>query len=83
MLLAEAYHLRSIAFPAISTRVYGYPVQEAAGVALAAVFAHSAQALEEVRFVLFSEAHFRVYADELERRRPANASDPPSDAEQA
>ncbi len=35
--LAKQYHLHSVAFPAISTGVYGYPKKEAAAVALAAI----------------------------------------------
>src|SRR5205814_2076077 len=46
--------LRSIAFPAISCGVFGYPLDKAARVALEAVRAHAAPPLEEVRFVLFS-----------------------------
>lgn len=47
----------SIAFPAISTGVYGYPIEEAARVALRAVREASTR-VEHVRFVLFDrEAH--------------------------
>jgi O-acetyl-ADP-ribose deacetylase len=46
---------RSIAFPAISTGVYGYPIDEAAPIALAtARSAASEHDLDLVRFVLFS-----------------------------
>jgi O-acetyl-ADP-ribose deacetylase (regulator of RNase III) len=43
-----------VAFPAISTGVYGYPVAEAAQVAVDAVRAFDARTVTEVRFVLFS-----------------------------
>jgi O-acetyl-ADP-ribose deacetylase len=53
----------SIAFPAISTGVFGYPVELAAPVALSAtaqaLFDHSE--IELVRFVLFNEHSFRVF----------------------
>ncbi|NNL24888.1 MAG: O-acetyl-ADP-ribose deacetylase, partial [Myxococcales bacterium] len=51
---AVAHELRSISFPAISCGVYGYPVQDAAAVS-AAVVAEQAWALEDIRFVLFSD----------------------------
>jgi len=41
-----------VAFPAISTGVFGYPIEEAAPVAIAAV-RDADTAVEEVRFVLF------------------------------
>jgi O-acetyl-ADP-ribose deacetylase (regulator of RNase III) len=64
--LAEEMGLRSIAFPSISTGAYGYPVEEAAGVAVRAVSEFLEGGWEgEVVFVLFSEYDYRVYADAL------------------
>lgn len=51
--LANQAGLRSVAFPAISCGVYGYPMQQAAPVALTTCRAH-AGALTEIRFVLYS-----------------------------
>ena len=58
--LAVAHELRSIAFPAISCGVYGYPVQDAAAIA-AAVMREQAWALDEIRFVLFSVEVFAAW----------------------
>jgi O-acetyl-ADP-ribose deacetylase (regulator of RNase III) len=55
--VADELGARSLAFPAISTGLYGYPIHEAAGVAIRAVLG-AKTAVERVRFVLFgSEAH--------------------------
>jgi len=53
--LASAHGLRTIAFPAISTGVYGYPAEEAAQVSLAAVLRalESNAGIAEVRLVFF------------------------------
>ncbi len=68
--LAAGNGLRTIAFPSISTGVYGYPVEKAAPVALGAVAAFlekEAAAPERVRFVLFDEGTFEAYRAALER----------------
>lgn len=62
--VAMEHGLRTIAFPAISCGVYGYPAGEAAGVALEAVQAFcdvEPKALELVRFVLFGEAVYAAF----------------------
>jgi O-acetyl-ADP-ribose deacetylase (regulator of RNase III) len=61
--LAEENGIDSIAFPAISTGVFGYPVEEAAEVALRTVVEET-ERLEHVRlirFVLFGERDFQVH----------------------
>jgi O-acetyl-ADP-ribose deacetylase len=50
---------RTIAFPAISCGLYGYPAELAAEVALGAVLGHG---LELVRFVLFGDAIYEAFA---------------------
>ena len=63
--LAAANGLGTLAFPAISTGVYGYPREEAARVAMAAIDraleAHAS--IREVRLVFFSEEDARVFLD--------------------
>jgi O-acetyl-ADP-ribose deacetylase (regulator of RNase III) len=60
---AAAAGARTIAFPAISTGIYGYPVEQAAPVALAAAMeaAEEAAGVELVRFVLFSPGHLAAF----------------------
>ncbi|NLD55931.1 MAG: O-acetyl-ADP-ribose deacetylase [Burkholderiaceae bacterium] len=61
--LATAHDVASIAFPGISTGVYGYPVEAAARVAVATVRAALADVpgLRELVFCCFSDADLRVY----------------------
>jgi O-acetyl-ADP-ribose deacetylase (regulator of RNase III) len=69
--LAERYGIDAIAFPAISTGVFGYPLEEAAEVALRAVV-EEAERLERVRlirFVLFGEKDFEVHETVLSEIR--------------
>jgi O-acetyl-ADP-ribose deacetylase (regulator of RNase III) len=51
---------RTVAFPAISTGVYGYPVEEAAAVAVEAVRTADTD-VEEVRFVLFDREAYQAF----------------------
>ena len=63
--LAVEHGLATLAFPAISTGVYGYPKEEAARVAIAAIDrtlqAHGS--IEEVRLVFFSEGDARIFVE--------------------
>ena len=63
--LAAELGCASVAFPAISTGIYGYPVELAAPVAVAAVRDAVASPVELVRFVLFSEGHLDAFARAL------------------
>ena len=60
--IAEDYHLKTIAFPAISTGAYGYPKAVAAKIARSSVkeyMKHSS--IKEVIFVLHSEEDLEIY----------------------
>jgi O-acetyl-ADP-ribose deacetylase (regulator of RNase III) len=67
--VARAHGLRTIAFPCISTGVYGYPPEEAATVAVDTVRAVTAEhpdAYDEITFCCFSEGDLRIYESLLE-----------------
>lgn len=64
LLVAEANHLVSVAFPSISTGAYGYPVTEAARVAVASVrdfLRDRAANVQHVSFVLFDDRTLDAY----------------------
>jgi len=72
-LLAEAYRnslrlavskgLKTIAFPAISTGAYGYPIEEASRMALATAkeFLENEDKIDKVSFVLFTKHDLEIY----------------------
>lgn len=66
--LAVQHECKSIAFPAISTGAFGYPVDLAANVALktAIDFQKWHKAPQEIRFVLFSEGIYGAFARSLD-----------------
>ncbi len=70
--LAEGRGIDSIAFPAISTGIFGYPSEEAAGIALRTVLdaVPSLTSLKRIRFVLFSKADLEVHERALRRLLP-------------
>ena len=61
--------VKTIAFPAISCGVYGYPIPDAAAIAVGTVarFLLSNPGIDLVRFVLFSEDIRAIFASALER----------------
>ena len=66
--LARENGVRTIAFPAISCGVYGYPHREAAEIAVGAVLDVAAahpDVYELIRFVLWGEAMFGIFTDAL------------------
>ena len=66
--LAAEHGLHTLAFPAISTGVYAYPLPAATRIAFDAVLGTPAGSVEEVRFVLFSKPAYAVYQGEMARR---------------
>ena len=68
--LAASHEIESIAFPSISTGVYGFPIKLAAPIAVAAVraFDFSGSSLAEVIFCCYSQEHFEIYSQLLRSR---------------
>lgn len=58
---------RTIAFPSISTGIYGYPIQQAASLALSTVMAYAMEdhSFAEIRFILFSDHDLAHYEEAL------------------
>ena len=73
--LAAEHELRSLAFSAISTGVYGYPLEAAAEIAVTTVQEHlpTCPSLEDVCFCLFSDGHLAAFEAALATSRGANA----------
>jgi len=64
--LAAEHKAHSIAFPAISTGIYGFPADRAARIAVDTVKAHvDASGVEVVNFVCFDENTLRIYKNIL------------------
>lgn len=67
--LASARGLKSISFPAISTGVYGYPLNEAATIAIKTAIDYLKEHtdIETVRFVLFGSKAYNTFLEELNK----------------
>jgi O-acetyl-ADP-ribose deacetylase (regulator of RNase III) len=66
--LADKNNIRSIAFPAISTGAFGYPIREAAKVTLDTIkeMAPALKNIKIIRFVLFSKGDYEIYKEMIE-----------------
>ncbi|MFP4021423.1 MAG: macro domain-containing protein [Halanaerobium sp.] len=67
--LAENNDIKSVAFPAISTGAFGYPIQEAAEISLKTIkrMAAELENIEVIRFVLYSSSDQNVYQDQAQK----------------
>ncbi len=67
--LAEEYRIESIAFPAISTGAFGYPLEEAAEVALSTIKEEipNLAIIKLIRMVLFSQKDLRIHEEKFRR----------------
>ena len=76
--LADEHGLESLSFPAISTGAYGYPVAQAAPIAIAAAVEAlvSAHHVTKVRFVLFDFSTLRAYERAAEKFCSSNTAYP-------
>ncbi len=72
--IASQRGLKSLAFPAISCGVYGYPLPEASRIALHTVVEYCKEhpEIKEVRFVLFSQKVLNIFKNALEELRRKN-----------
>jgi O-acetyl-ADP-ribose deacetylase (regulator of RNase III) len=73
---ADQMGAKSVALPAISTGVFGYPVDRAAQISIAAArtFAGEARVVEKIAFCLFDERTFEVFRRELEKDSESQGS---------
>src|SRR6266581_2888778 len=83
--LALAHGVRTVAFPAISCGVYGYPMERAARIAVreCRLFSREHDAIEQITFALFGADALAIYQAELAQPGPAavrlpHGSVPPS-----
>jgi O-acetyl-ADP-ribose deacetylase len=76
--LAEEHGIESLSFPAISTGAFGYPVPQAAPIAITAAVEAlaSAQHVSKIRFVLFDVATLKGYTKAVEKFRSSNTAYP-------
>jgi len=68
-MLAEEYGINTIAFPAISTGVYGYPMDKAAEISLITVrdYLKGKCNISSVKIILFSQNYYKIYQDVIFR----------------
>jgi O-acetyl-ADP-ribose deacetylase (regulator of RNase III) len=66
--LAAERDLKSVAFPAISTGIYGYPLPEAAAIAIHEIgtFLEGAVPVEDVQIILFGHEAYEIFRQALQ-----------------
>lgn len=64
--VADELGARSVAFPAVSAGIYGWPMDDAARIAVTTVAATGSE-VEEVRFVLFSDDALAAFQGEIDK----------------
>jgi O-acetyl-ADP-ribose deacetylase (regulator of RNase III) len=76
--VADDHAIRSLAFPSVSTGAFGYPVREAANVAISATISGLASTVHvmHARFVLFDLATVKAYLAAVENLRKAGTTSP-------
>jgi len=76
--IADDHGIRSIAFPAISTGAFGYPVEEAASVSVPATISAllAAAHVQHVRFVLFDRQMLQAFAAAFEQLHRSGSISP-------
>jgi len=67
--LAEQHQVKSIAFPSLSTGIYGYPLELASPIALRTIIEHIKKptCLQQVLMVLFGESAYKVHEQALDK----------------
>ena len=66
--VAQANNIATLAFPSISTGIYGYPVERAAEVAVSTVASAATDGIEEIIFCCFSEGDLEIYRHLIEQK---------------
>ena len=71
MQIAAEHRLQTLAFPCISTGVYGYPIAQAAHIAVQTIASHanSFQTLHEVTFCCYSASDLAIYQSLLSKQK--------------
>ncbi|MHA1370850.1 MAG: macro domain-containing protein [Promethearchaeota archaeon] len=71
--LMDEHNLKTIAFPAISTGIFGYPVKDCAEIMIGAVIDYFKEnpdtSIEKVTFCLYDSKTFKTFEDELGKHK--------------
>lgn len=66
LMIAKDNNIKTISFPSISTGAYGYPIEQAASVAISTLMDYLSF-FDEIRMVLFSDNDFMIYEKEYKK----------------